>query len=216
MVAGCTNRDKATTFWKEADAKGLSISVAEGNVGEPDDCQRVVDETIEEFGRLDVLVNNAGITVDRTVRKMTIDDWHAVLRVNLSGAFYMCKASLEHVVSSGAGRIINISSVVGETGNFGQANYAASKSGLFGLTKTLAIEYAAKGVTVNAITPGYIDTEMMRAIPEEIQKTLTAQIPVGRFGSPEEIARGVLFLAEDGAGYITGSVLSINGGLEMQ
>ncbi|MDH5520861.1 MAG: beta-ketoacyl-ACP reductase [Acidimicrobiia bacterium] len=216
VVAGCTSKDKAAAFYEAADAKGLAIDVAEGNVGVPEDCERVVNEAVETFGRLDILVNNAGITVDRTVRKMTVEDWHAVLRVNLSGTFYMCKSALEYLVASGAGRIINISSVIGETGNFGQANYAASKSGQFGLTKSLALEYASKGVTVNAITPGFIDTEMMQAIPEAIREQIVAKIPVGRFGRPEEIARAVKFLAEDDAGYITGSILSVNGGLEMQ
>jgi acetoacetyl-CoA reductase len=216
VAAGCTSAAKAQAFQEKVEADDLPITLVEGNIGDPDDCQRVVDEVMERYGRIDILVNNAGITVDKTVKKMTIDDWHSVLRVNLSGAFYMSKASLEHMASNGRGRIVNISSVIGETGNFGQANYAASKSGLFGLTKTLAIEYASKGITVNAVTPGYIETDMVKEVPEEIIDQLVAKIPVRRLGRPLEIARGVRFLVDDDAGYITGSILSINGGLEMQ
>jgi NAD(P)-dependent dehydrogenase (short-subunit alcohol dehydrogenase family) len=216
VAAGCTSASKAAAFAEKVEAENLPITLVEGNVGDPDDCQRVVDEVIEKFGRIDILVNNAGITVDKTVKRMSVDDWHAVLRVNLSGSFYMCKSSLEHLTANGRGRIVNISSVIGETGNFGQANYAASKSGLFGLTKTLAIEYAAKGVTVNAITPGFIETDMVNAIPEKVRAELVGTIPVGRLGRVDEIARGVRFLVDDDAGYITGSILAINGGLDMQ
>lgn len=215
VAAGCTSHTKAETFHREITARGLSVSLVEGNIGDPDDCQGVVDRVMEEHGRLDILVNNAGITVDKTVKNMTVEDWHAVLRVNLSGSFYMCKAALVHLSASGTGRIVNISSVIGETGNFGQANYAASKSGLFGLTKTLAIEYASKGVTVNSITPGFIETAMIMAVPEPVREKILKTIPVGRFGRPDEIARGVRFLVDDDAGYITGSVLAINGGMEM-
>jgi NAD(P)-dependent dehydrogenase (short-subunit alcohol dehydrogenase family) len=216
VAAGCTSASKAAVFQAKVEAEDLPITLVEGNVGDPDDCQRVVDEVIAKYGRLDMLINNAGITVDKTVKRMTVDDWHAVLRVNLSGSFYMCKAALEHLVESGRGRIVNISSVIGETGNFGQANYAASKSGLFGLTKTLAIEYASKGVTVNAITPSFIETDMFEEVPDHIKDDIVAKIPVGRLGRVDEIARGVRFLVDEDAGYITGSVISINGGLEMQ
>ncbi len=215
VAAGCTSASKADRFLADVDAAGLAISAVEGNIGDPEDCQRVIDEVVAEHGRIDILVNNAGITVDKTVKRMTIDDWHAVLRVNLSGTFYMCKAAMEHLVQSGSGRIVNISSVIGETGNFGQANYAASKSGLFGLTKTLAIEYASKGITVNTITPGFIETDMVLAVPEKIREQIVSTIPVGRFGRADEIARAVRFLVDEDAGYITGSVLSINGGMEM-
>jgi acetoacetyl-CoA reductase len=215
VAAGCTGAGKAERFRSEIEATGLPIELVEGNIGDPDDCRRVVEQVVADHGRVDILVNNAGITVDKTVKRMTVDDWHAVLRVNLSGSFYMCKAALEHLVESGSGRIVNISSVIGQTGNFGQANYAASKSGLFGLTKTLAIEYAAKGVTVNAITPGFIETDMVLAVPEEIRNQIITTIPVGRFGRADEIARAVRFLVDEDAGYITGSVLSINGGMEM-
>ncbi len=195
--------------------QGCSVSIHQGNVGSPDDCARVIDEVLAERGAIDYLVNNAGVTVDRTVRKMTIDDWHAVLRVNLSGAFYMTKALLDHMIDRGFGRIVNISSVIGETGNIGQANYAASKSGLFGFSKSLGLEMARKGITVNCVSPGFIDTDMVAAVPPDALAAVVEKIPVGRLGRPDEVARAVLFLLDDDSGYITGSVLAVNGGLEM-
>src|SRR6202011_5992640 len=149
------------------------------------------------FGRVDYLVNNAGVTVDKTVRKMTVDDWHAVLRVNLSGAFYMTKAVLDHMLGRGSGRVVNISSAIGETGNIGQANYAASKSGLFGFTKSLALETARKGITVNCVAPGFTDTEMVAAVPKEALEIVIEKIPMRRLGQASEIARMVRFLCED-------------------
>jgi acetoacetyl-CoA reductase len=137
----------------------------------------VAGDVLRERGRVDLLVNNAGVTVDKTVRKMTVEDWHAVLRINLSGAFYMVKAILDHMLERGSGRIVNISSVVGETGNIGQANYAASKSGLFGFTKSLALETARRGITVNCVAPGFIDTEMVAAVPEEALKQVIGAFP---------------------------------------
>ncbi|HZG92830.1 MAG TPA: beta-ketoacyl-ACP reductase [Pseudonocardia sp.] len=196
-------------------AEGASVSVHQGNVGIPEDCQRVVDEVLEQRGRVDHLINNAGVTVDKTMRKMTIDDWHAVLRINLSGAFYMSKAVLEHMLGRGSGRIVNISSVIGQTGNIGQVNYAASKSGLFGMTQSMAREVARKGITVNCVAPGYIETEMVAAVPENVLEKIVAGIPVGRLGQAHEIARAVQFLVDDDAGYITGSVVSVNGGMDM-
>jgi acetoacetyl-CoA reductase len=153
--------------------------------------------------------------VDKTVRRMTVDDWHAVLRINLSGAFYMTKAVLDHMLGNGFGRIVNISSVIGETGAVGQANYSASKAGLIGFSRSLAQEVARKGITVNCVAPGYIETEMVAAVPEEVIKKLLAGVPVGRLGQAREIARAVQFLVDDDAGYITGSVISVNGGLDM-
>lgn len=153
--------------------------------------------------------------MDKTVRKMTVEDWHAVLRINLSGAFYMVKAVLDHMLERGFGRIVNITSVVGETGNIGQANYVASKSGLVGFTKTLALETARKGITVNCVAPGFIDTEMVAALPEEVLQQVVARIPVRRLGTAPEVARVVRFLCEDDAGYITGAVFAVNGGIEM-
>jgi len=203
------------------------ITVHEGNIGDPDDCRGVLREVIDQHGRLDILVNNAGITIDRTVAKMTDDDWQKVIAVNLSGAFFMAQAAVEHMIERGTGRIISVSSVIGETGNIGQANYAASKSGLFGLTKSLAREAVFQlaraqrpvgdgvGLTVNAVTPGYIATEMVATIPDKVMDRLRGQIPVGRLGRPEEIARVVCFLAADESAYITGQIWAVNGGLDM-
>jgi acetoacetyl-CoA reductase len=196
-------------------AEGASISVHQGNVGVPADCERVINEVLEQKGKIDYLINNAGITVDKTVRRMTVDDWHAVLRINLSGAFYMTKAVLDHMLEAKFGRIVNISSVIGQMGNIGQVNYAASKAGLFGLTQSLARETAFKGITVNCVAPGYIETEMVAAVPEAAMEKILAKIPVGRLGQASEIARAVAFLCEDEAGYITGSVISVNGGMDM-
>ena len=209
------NRSTAEALQQEMAERGLSVSLHQGNVGAPEDCRRVVGEVLEQQGQVDVLVNNAGVTVDKTVRKMTVEDWHAVLRINLSGAFYMTKAVLDHMLDRGYGRIVNISSVVGETGNVGQANYAASKSGLFGLTKTLALETARRGITVNCVTPGYIDTEMVAAVPPPVLEKVLETIPMRRLGHAWEVARAVRFLCEEDSGYITGAVFSINGGLEM-
>jgi acetoacetyl-CoA reductase len=207
--------ESAEKLAEELRDQGLSVSLHSGNVGNPDDCERVIGELLASHGRIDYLVNNAGVTVDRTLRKMSIEDWHAVLRVNLSGTFYMIKAVVEHMVERGFGRIVNISSLVGQTGGFGQANYAASKSGLFGLTKTLALETARRGITVNCVAPGFVSTEMVAAMPAEVLAKLVAQIPVQRLAEPDEVARVVRFLCEDEAGYITGAVYTVNGGMDM-
>src|SRR5437773_409764 len=186
-------RERAEKFLASmtADHPEQRITVHGGNIGVPDDCRRVLREVIDRHGRLDILVNNAGITIDRTVAKMTDDDWLKVIAVNLSGAFFMAQAAAEHMVGRGTGRIINVSSVIGETGNIGQANYAASKSGLFGLTKSLAREAAFQlrrtgrldgglGITVNAVAPGFIATEMLATVPEQVLDGIRAQIPLGR------------------------------------
>jgi acetoacetyl-CoA reductase len=210
-----SNLEAADDMAANLAAKGHAVSLHQGNVGKPEDCQRVVAEVLEQHDHVDYLINNAGITVDKTVRNMTVEDWHAVLRVNLSGAFYMTKAVLEHMIGRGYGRIVNISSVIGETGSIGQANYAASKSGLFGLTKSLALETARKGITVNCVAPGFIDTEMVAAIPPEVLDRVIGNIPMRRLGRPEEIAHAVKFLLHDDSAYVTGSVISVNGGIEM-
>ena len=221
--------EPAEKFLAEVTAEhpGRNITLHHGNIGNAADCRRVVHEVIEQHGRLDILVNNAGITIDRTVAKMTDDDWSKVIAVNLSGAFFMAQAAVEHMIGRGTGRIINVSSVIGETGNIGQANYAASKSGLFGLTKTLAKEAVFQlsrsqrpvgdgiGLTVNAVTPGFIATDMLATIPDKVLDRIRAQIPVARLGKPEEIARVVGFLAADESAYITGQIWAVNGGLDM-
>jgi acetoacetyl-CoA reductase len=194
---------------------GDQVSVHRGNIAENSDCERVVEEVIERHGRVDIVVNNAGITADKSVRKMTASEWDHVIEVNLNGAFYISSAALPHMIDQGYGRIINISSVIGEMGNIGQANYAASKSGLFGLTMTLALETATKGVTVNCVAPGFFDTEMVAAVPEAVLARIVEQIPLGRLGRPDEVARVVAFLADPASEYITGQVFSINGGLNM-
>jgi NAD(P)-dependent dehydrogenase (short-subunit alcohol dehydrogenase family) len=209
------------------DFPNAAVSVHRGNISSGEDCRRTVQEVIDQHGQLDILVNNAGITMDRTVLKMTDEEWRQVLDVNLSGTLFMAQAALRHMIERGSGRIINVSSIVGEIGNLGQANYEASKSGLFGLTKTLAREAAfhlaragkldpdGLGITVNTVSPGAIATEMVAEIPEKVMTDLTGRIPLGRLGRPEEIARVVHFLAADASSYITGQVWGINGGLDM-
>lgn len=207
--------ESAQAFQQKMEGKGAEISIHQGRVDDADDCNRVFNEVMERFGRVDYLINNAGITIDKTVRKMTVDDWRQVLNVNLSGAFQMTKAVLEHMIERGNGRIVNISSVIGETGNIGQSNYAASKAGLFGFTKSLALEMAQRGITVNSVAPGFIATEMVAAIPQAALDKVIEKIPQRRLGKPEEVARVVRFLLEDDASYITGAVYSVNGGLDM-
>jgi NAD(P)-dependent dehydrogenase (short-subunit alcohol dehydrogenase family) len=202
------------------------VTLHKGNVGIADHCREVIHDVIDQHGRLDILVNNAGITMDRTVAKMTDDQWQKVLDVNLSGAFYLSQAAIQHMLERGTGRIIDISSVIGETGNIGQANYAASKSGLFGLTKSLALEAAFQlkrsgrlddgiGLTVNAVAPGFIATEMLATVPEKVLDAIRGQVPLGRLGLPEDVARAVCFLAADESNYITGQTWAVNGGLDM-
>jgi acetoacetyl-CoA reductase/3-oxoacyl-[acyl-carrier protein] reductase len=224
------NRERAEQFIKEFerdfDGPGRA-TVHQGNVSRPDDCRRVVQEVLDQHGRIDILVNNAGITMDKMAMKMSIEEWNTVLAVNLSGSFYMAQPVLEHMVERGTGRIIFVSSVIGETGNIGQANYAASKAGMLGLTKTLAKETAfilaragrnadnGVGITVNTVTPGFVATEMLQDIPEKVLDRIKSTIPVGRLCHPEEIARVVHFLAADASAYITGQVWGVNGGLDM-
>jgi acetoacetyl-CoA reductase/3-oxoacyl-[acyl-carrier protein] reductase len=229
IVAAGYGRDSehAEKLLHELEHHGVEASIHQGNVGSSDDCRRTVAEVIEAHGRLDILVNNAGITIDKTVLKLTDEDWYKVIAVNLSGAFFMSQAALPHMIERGTGRIVNISSIIGSIGNVGQANYAASKSGLFGLTKTLARETCYQlaragklnedsiGLTVNAVAPGFIATEMLEHIPEKVLDRIKSQIPVGRLGRPDEIARVVHFLASDYSSFITGAVWDVNGGQDM-
>jgi acetoacetyl-CoA reductase len=214
VAAGYSSNDEAARQFAEKYADH-GVTVHQGNIGHNDDCVRVIGEVLDQHGQLDVLVNNAGITVDKTVRKMTPAEWDHVIHVNLSGAFYLSRAILQHMLDRGYGRIINISSVIGSAGGFGQANYAAAKSGMFGLTMSLALETANKGITVNTVTPGYITTDMTAAVPASAMEKIVARIPVGRLGEPGEVARVVEFLADPESAYITGQVYPVNGGLYM-
>jgi len=229
VAAGYTRDDEAAArFIKDIDVSDdRQGTVHRGNVGNPEDCERVVREVIDRHGRLDILINNAGITSDKPVLKMSYEDWDKVIRVNLSGAFYMAKPALQHMVDRGTGRIVNISSIIGQQGNIGQANYASSKAGMFGLTMTLAREAAhalkksdkllsgGPGLTVNTVAPGFVNTDMVATVPEKVLDGIRAKIPLARLGEPEEIARVVHFLCDDASSYITGQVWAVNGGMEM-
>ena len=222
-----SDKESAESHLEAIEKSGATGSIHQGNVGVYEDCQRVVKDVIEQHGRLDILVNNAGITNDMPVLKMGADDWNKVISVNLSGAFFMSKPALDHMLERGSGRIVNISSIIGQTGNIGQANYAAAKSGMFGLTTTMAREAAqalAKSeklhenglnVTVNAVAPGFIETDMLEGVPEKVLEGVKKQIPFARLGRPEEIARVVHFLCADASSYITGQVWAVNGGMDM-
>lgn len=185
------------------------------NVGQWEEVKGMVDRVVKEWGRVDVLVNNAGITRDGLIVRMKEDEWNAVLQVNLTGTFYCTKAVLVPMARQRYGRIVNVASIVGAIGNAGQANYAASKAAVVGLTKAVAREYASRNVTVNAVAPGFIDTVMTRALSQDVRDTLARQIPLGRLGEPADVAAAVHFLASDAAGYVTGHVLHVNGGMHM-
>ena len=205
--------ERVSAFQQEVE--GLDIHFAAANVGDYDACGALVQSIEDRHGSLDILVNNAGITRDSTLRKMDRAQWDAVLDVNLGSAFNLCGHALAGMQARAFGRVVNISSVSGQTGNFGQTNYAAAKAGLHGFTMSLAREVATKGITVNSVSPGYIRTAMTGAMPVEIQEKITASIPAGRMGRPDDIARAVVFLSDDAAGYITGANLPVNGGLFM-
>jgi len=204
--------DAVVAELKAAGGKALAVV---GNVTIPADAERMFEAAIEAFGRVDILVNNAGITRDGLLMRMKDEDWDAVLSVNLKGAFLCTRAASKVMTKQRYGRIVNIASVVGQMGNAGQANYCASKAGLIGLTKSNARELAKRNITVNAVAPGFIATAMTDALPEKVRAELTAQIPLERLGSSEDIANAVVFLAGDSSGYITGHVLSVNGGMYM-
>jgi len=204
------NEARANAF-----AEKSGIAVYKWDVADYDQCAAGVARVVAELGPVDVLVNNAGITRDATMRKMGRQGWDEVLDTNLGGCFNMAKAVWEGMLSRGFGRVVNIGSINGQAGQYGQVNYAAAKSGIHGFTKALAQEGAAKGVTVNAIAPGYIDTDMVAAVPPNVLEKIVARIPVGRLGKASEIARAVLFLVADEGGFITGSTPSINGGQHM-
>jgi len=207
--------EEAEKTRKEVEEKGAVGRLLQFNVADQAAVQQGIDKVIQESGRLDILVNNAGITRDNLVMRMKESEWDQVLEVNLKGAYNCIRAAAKPMIKQRYGRIINISSVVGAMGNPGQANYVASKAGLIGLTKAVARELASRNITVNAVAPGFIETEMTAALPEKVRAEMQAQIPLNRFGTPEEVAQAVVFLAGDAAAYLTGQVLHVNGGMLM-
>ena len=212
VAATYGGNDEAANQFKER----TGIAVYKWDVGDFQACRDGIARVEADLGPVEVLVNNAGITRDTTLHRMTVEQWSQVIRTNLDSVFNMTRGVIEGMRERGFGRIVNISSINGQKGQFGQSNYSAAKAGLIGFTKAVAQENAAKGITVNAVAPGYIGTEMVRAVPEDVLKSkILPLIPVGRLGEPEEIARCVVFLAGDGAGFITGSTLSANGGQYM-
>src|SRR3989454_5131037 len=195
---------------------GRHSMLAQADVGDYPDTFRMAQDLLKEFGHLDILVNNAGISSDKTFVKMDHASWRKVLAINLDGVFNCTKVFVDSMLARGYGRIVNITSVIGQIGNFGQANYAASKAGVTAMTKSLAKELASKGITVNAVAPGFIETEMVEAIPERVRQRLLDQVPLKRFGKTEEVARAVIYLVSSDGEYITGEELSMNGGLLMR
>jgi acetoacetyl-CoA reductase len=208
VAAGYAGNEEAA----KACARELDVTIVKGNVGDFDDCKRAVQEVEAQLGPVEVLVNNAGITRDAMLHKMTPQQWNEVIFVNLASVFNMCRQVIDGMRTRSFGRIINISSINGQKGQMGQTNYSAAKAGVIGFTKALAQETAAKGITVNAVAPGYIDTEMVPAVPQAVLDKIIGQIPVGRLGKAQEIAACVAFLARDDAAFITGSTITANGG----
>ena len=212
-VGYASNADAAEAVATEITASGGQAFAFGLDVADPATIGPAVASVVERFGTIDILVNNAGITRDRSLAKMSPEEWDDVISTNLSSVFHLTSRVLPIMVKAGSGRIVNISSVIGLHGNFGQANYAAAKAGIVGFTKSAALELARKGITVNAIAPGFIETEMIAAMPDEVRATILAKIPMGRFGRPEEIAQAVAYLVSSSGDYITGQVISIDGGL---
>ncbi|RMI19926.1 MAG: 3-oxoacyl-[acyl-carrier-protein] reductase [Calditrichaeota bacterium] len=215
VVVSGRNAERAEQVRQEIEAAGGTALAVTADVARMAEAQKLIDETLSAFGRVDVLVNNAGITRDNLLMRMKEEDWDAVLNTNLKGAFNCIKAVTRQMMKQREGRIINITSVVGQMGNAGQANYAASKAGLIGLTKSVARELASRNITCNAIAPGFIETDMTAALDEKVREEMLSQIPLGRFGQAREVARVALFLAGEDAAYITGQVINVDGGMVM-
>lgn len=207
--------DVAKDFLKEFSDRGYRGNLYKADVSKFEDTAKLVEKVSKDYGRIDILVNNAGITIDRTLKNMTPEQWEKVLAVDLSSVFNCSKALIAQMLERGYGRIISISSVVGQKGNFGQTNYAAAKAAIIGFTKSLALETAKKGITVNAVAPGFVKTPMTGQMPKDVLEKIVESVPVGRMAEPQEIARAVLFLADEQSSYITGQVLAVNGGLYM-
>jgi 3-oxoacyl-[acyl-carrier protein] reductase len=215
-VAICdVNLEAAQKTVGDIEAKGRKALAVKTNVAASAEVTAMIDQVVEKFGKIDILVNNAGITRDGLILRMKDEDWDLVLGINLKGAFLCTKAALKYMTKQRGGTIINIASIVGAMGNAGQANYVASKAGLIGLTKTIAREYANRGITANAVAPGFIDTAMTQALTENVRAELAKQIPIGKLGTSEDVANAVRFLASPRASYITGHVIHVNGGMYM-
>ncbi|RMG61419.1 MAG: 3-oxoacyl-[acyl-carrier-protein] reductase [Deltaproteobacteria bacterium] len=210
-----SSEDAARETLEEVKGSGGDGEIVRFNVADEAEVRDAVEKIVKEKGRLDILVNNAGIAIDNLIVRLKGDDFDRVVSVNLKGVFNCSRAVARQMMKQKYGRIINVTSVVGEMGNAGQSVYSASKAGIIGFTKSLAKELASRGVTVNAVSPGFIETDMTASLPEKVREEYLASIPLGRFGEPEDVARAVLFLASDGASYITGEVIRVNGGLYM-
>lgn len=215
LVISDVNLDKAQETATEVEKLGRKAIALKANVANLQETETMIDEAVAKLDAIHILVNNAGITKDALILRMKEEDWDAVIGVNLKGVFNCTKAAVKYMAKQRYGRIVNIASIVGEMGNAGQANYAASKAGVFGLTKTVAREFASRNVTCNAIAPGFIETAMTQALSEKVREELANQIPMGRLGTPDDVAEGVLFLVSEAANYITGQVININGGMYM-
>jgi 3-oxoacyl-[acyl-carrier protein] reductase len=215
VIVADVNMEKAEETAREVQTLGHQAMAVKLDVTRLQDVEATVATALQRFGKIDILINNAGIARDKLILRMTEEDWDAVLSVNLKGTFNCTKAVIKHMSKQRSGKIINIASVVGEMGNPGQANYAASKAGVIGFTKTIAREFAQRGINVNAIAPGYIQTPMTDALPEKAKEELKRMIPMERLGQPEDVAQAVLFLVSEASGYITGNVLKVNGGIYM-
>jgi acetoacetyl-CoA reductase len=207
------SQEEAETVVNEIKAMGSSAIALQADISDAEATKVFIEKALADFGKIDILVNNAGITRDKTFKKMSFEEWHKVIDTNLSSVFNTCKIALPSMLEQKYGRIINISSVIGQAGGFGQTNYAAAKAGLVGFSKSLALETAKGGVTVNCICPGYIATEMVKAMPENVREAIIAMVPMKKLGEPDEIAKGVVFICE--SEYMTGQCLNLNGGLYM-
>jgi acetoacetyl-CoA reductase len=215
VVNYARSKEPAEQLVAKLSGNGSEQAVAiQADVSDAEQAGRLIEDTIEEYGRIDVLVNNAGIVIDRTMKKLSTEEWDKVVHVDLNSCYYTVKAALSYFVEQESGKIVNISSFVGQAGNFGQTNYAAAKAGIIGFTKAAALELARYNVTVNAICPGFLETDMFDGVPEHVREKIRQRIPLGRIGRPQEVARAVRYLVEDGD-YITGETLSINGGIYM-
>ncbi|GAX90756.1 3-oxoacyl-[acyl-carrier-protein] reductase [Effusibacillus lacus] len=214
IINYAANQERAQQVLEEISAYNPNVYAAKGDVSNPEDVARFFDEILEDFGKIDILVNNAGITRDSRFVNMTDEQWHEVIGTNMNSLFYLTKIALPKMIEQNYGRIINISSIIGQSGGFGQVNYSAAKAGMIGFTKSLALEVARYNITVNCVCPGYTFTDMVAAVPEKVQEKIISKIPLGRFGQANEVAKAVSFLAVDGD-YITGQCININGGMYM-